>query len=600
MSERPSDQSVLRDWLSVLSRQKWIVLLALVVAPLLAFVISSGQQRLYQASATVLLTGQSPTAAQALNLTASASTPPDRYAATQAQLARVRPVAMMAVRDPSLPHRTATELLANSSVSADPTGDLLTFSVTDPSPAVAMRLSKSYATAFTVYRHRLDTAAVSAALRDSQRKLDAMTAAGQSGSPLFRRLAATQSDLQDVQTLQQASSSARLVGFAGSASLVQPKTGRNVILAILVGLALGVALAFLRDTLDTRVRSADELRDRLGVPLLGQVPRPRRRLATLSDPTGPSTEAFRILKNNLEICQLEHHAASIAITTTNESEDGTATAANLAVILARSGRHVILVDLDLRHPNVDRLFGLSARHGLTSVAVGGATLVDALREIEVYPDGPRPDAGTLEVLTVGQPPPDPGGFLHSSFVAESLEVLEQRCDVLLIDTPPLLTAGDAMAIAPHADALILVAGVGGVRRQALADTRRLLERCPTFTLGVIATDGRARERANLLQGVRSALARSRAAWNGPRVREASRKLFAPVSALIRRAASGSSRRPAKKAGTRRAGGRARAPSASRGRAPSATRGRAPSNGSARAPSTSRRKSQKRPQRVPDG
>jgi hypothetical protein len=181
-----------------------------------------------------------------------------------------------------------------------------------------------------------------------------------------------------------------------------------------------------------------------------------------------------------------------------------------------------------------------------------------------------------------------------------LEVLEQRCDVLLIDTPPLLTAGDAMAIAPHADALILVAGVGGVRRQALADTRRLLERCPTFTLGVIATDGRARERANLLQGVRSALARSRAAWNGPRVREASRKLFAPVSALIRRAASGSSRRPAKKAGTRRAGGRARAPSASRGRAPSATRARAPSNGSARAPSTSRRKSQKRPQRVPDG
>ena len=115
------------------------------------------------------------------------------------------------------------------------------------------------------------------------------------------------------------------------------------------------------------------------------------------------------------------------------------TAANLAVILARSGRRVILADLNLRHPSIARLFGLRERPGLTGVAVG-IPLVDALTTVDVQPDRSSAIAGTLEVLTVGRPPPDPGEFLVSSAVAEALEVLAKRCDVLLIVAPPLLAA----------------------------------------------------------------------------------------------------------------------------------------------------------------
>jgi polysaccharide biosynthesis transport protein len=548
LSERPDDESVLRDWLSLLSRQKWIVLLAVTVVPLLAFAASHSQQRLYRASATVLVSEQNPTA-EALKLTSSVASPPDRYAATQAKLARVGTVARMAVKAAHVPHRTATALLANSSVSADPTVDLLTFSVTDPAPAVAMTLANVYAREFTVYRRALDTGALSAAIADAGRKLNAIVASGGGGSPLASRLEATQRDLEELQTLEATGSSATLVGRAARATLVQPKTTRNVILAVIVGLALGIALAFLREALDTRVRSVDELRARLGVPLLGHIPRPGRRLApkkhlpTLSDPTGASTEAFRILKNNLEISQLEHHAGSIAITSTSEDEDGSATAANLAVILARSGRHVILVDLNLRHPRIAQLFGLRDRPGLTSVALG-VTLVDALRVVDVsQPGPPRADSGTLEVVTAGQQPPDPGEFLLSSLVAETLEVLEERCDVLLIVTPPLLAAGDAMTIAPHADALILIAGIDRARREALVEARRVLERCPTFTLGVIATGGKATEGGNGHKRVRSALTLRRngyagrqrllATSSGPHLARASRKLFAAVSAPIR-------------------------------------------------------------------
>ena len=133
----------------MLRRQKWIVLLPVVVVPLIALVASHSQQHLYQASADVLVNQQNPTAA-ALNLNTNVATPPDRYAATQASLARVGTVAQMAVNAANVPHRTAAGLLANSSVSADLNVDLLKFSVTDPIPAVARRLANAYAKQFTV------------------------------------------------------------------------------------------------------------------------------------------------------------------------------------------------------------------------------------------------------------------------------------------------------------------------------------------------------------------------------------------------------------------------------------------------------------------
>ncbi len=137
---------------------------------------------------------------------------------------------------------------------------------------------------------------------------------------------------------------------------MQPRTTRNVALGILVGIALGIGLAFLREAFDTRVRSADELRARLGLPLLGHLPKPDRppteehRLTTLAEPGGASAEAFRILKTSLDITRLQHHVGSIVVTSTTSGEGKSTTVANLAVTLARSGRHVILVDLDLRHP----------------------------------------------------------------------------------------------------------------------------------------------------------------------------------------------------------------------------------------------------------
>ena len=198
----------------------------------------------------------------------------------RAVLARVGAVAELAVKAAGLAGRNAPAgLLASSSVSANPSADLLTFSVTDPDPAVAKELATAYATQFTVYRRRLDTGVLSASIADVQRRLAVLAAGGQRGSPLSRQLTGELRDLQSMQTLDASGASAVVVGPAGSTTQVQPRTTRNVALGILVGIALGVGLAFLREAFDTRVRSAAELRARLGLPLLGHLPRPDRSVA---------------------------------------------------------------------------------------------------------------------------------------------------------------------------------------------------------------------------------------------------------------------------------------------------------------------------------
>ena len=184
----------------------------------------------------------------------------------------------MAVRAPRLPDRTAAALLANSSVSANPTDDLLTFSVADPDPG------GRHATGQRV-REGVHAVPPPARQRGTLRGTPGhSTEAGRDRGSGRRRICAVPSRRGyparsggPADAAGELPRARTLVGLADSASLVQPKTKRNVILGVIVGLALGIALAFVRETLDTRVHSADELRELLGVPLLGQVPKPARR-----------------------------------------------------------------------------------------------------------------------------------------------------------------------------------------------------------------------------------------------------------------------------------------------------------------------------------
>jgi len=476
-----------REWSQVVARRRWLVLAALITAPLLALIVSHGQQRLYQASAEVLVSEKNPTAS-ALNVTSGTPSPPDRYAATQAGLARVATVLQMTATAAKLPGRTAAELYARSTVTADANADLLTFSVSDPDPAYARRLADIYATEFTVYRRRLDSAAVAQAIGDAQRKLSAMVAAGRRHTALYASLQATTRELEELQTVQATTSSATVVNPAGNASQVQPKTKRNVALGLLVGLALGLCAAFLRDSLDTRVRSVEELRDALGLTLIGTVPRfdrettSGRRLPTLVDQEDAAAQAFAAAATGFEAARERQGARSVAVTSVREDAGKSTTAANLAVTLASCGRRVILLDLDPGRTTLHHLFGLDEAAATTSAfaAEYASHMVD-LPNVDGSSERAR-----LEVCAAGGPS-DVARLLLSRGLPQTIAQLRKRCDLLLVNAPPITSGSRALPVAAGVDALIVVGAVNETRRAAIAEARRVLASCSTPPLGLVAT-----------------------------------------------------------------------------------------------------------------
>jgi receptor protein-tyrosine kinase len=275
---------------------------------------------------------------------------------------------------------------------------------------------------------------------------------------------------------------------------------------------LGAGLAFLVDTLDTRVRSASEIGGRLNLPLLARIPSPPRKLARedrlvmLANPTGSQAEAFRMLRTNLDFAQLDSEARTLLVTSAVEKEGKSTTAANLAVALVRAGRRVALVDLDLRRPYLERFFQLPTTPGITDVALGRTQLAEALQRIDLGTglgsarslangqENGRGEQGVLDVLTSGPIPPDPGEFVGTRRLEQILAELRRDYELVLLDSPPLLRVGDAMTLSTRADGVVVVTRLNLVRRPMLGELKRLLAAAQAPVLGFVVTGADAGKR----------------------------------------------------------------------------------------------------------
>ncbi|HKI92026.1 MAG TPA: GNVR domain-containing protein [Gaiellaceae bacterium] len=491
----------LRDYLNVARRRKWIIVQAVVLVPLAAIAFSLQQQTLYRASAQVLLSSQN--LAAELTGTQTSTSAPDRVAQTQADLAGTPAVAALTLRRVPGTGLTPAGFLGAASVSTATNADLLTFGVTNRDPALAQKLVDAYASAYTLYRRELDTSAIKRALTGVDKRIAQLARAHDTKSALYASLVERQQTLETMQALQ--TSNASVVKRADGAAQTQPKTKRNAILGLMLGLVLGLGLAFLRESLDTRVRSAEEIAERLGgLPLLARLPEPdrklraERRLVMLRNSSGPQAETFRMLRTNLEFATLGRDVRTIMITSAVEQEGKSTTIANLAIALARAGKRVVLVDLDLRRPFLDKFFDLGGP-GVTQVALGHATLERALVPLAVGGSAvlaARPNgngnghgavAGVLEVLPSGPIPPDPGEFVGSEALSAILATLRERADVVLIDAPPLLHVGDASTLSTKVDGIVLATRLNVVRRHMLHELHRQLATLPTPVLGFVLT-----------------------------------------------------------------------------------------------------------------
>jgi Mrp family chromosome partitioning ATPase len=517
VSDERQPVSTLRDYLDTVRRWWLVILVCAVLAPLVAVLMSRREPALYQASAQVLIKRQN-LAFELQNVTDPTAFDATRTMETQAELARLPEIARRAVAAVGA-NEDASQLLGASNVSAQDNSDILTFSVRDRDPQLAARLATAYASQFTKYRNEIDNASITGALRSVEERIAALEAAGNRGSALYTTLVTTEEQLRTMQALQ--TSQAILVREAGGAGQIQPDPFRAGMLGAMLGIVLGFGFAFLAEALDTRIRSEERIRGALGLPLLGRLSKPpsklakKNRLVVLESRWGPNAEAFRMLATNLEFTTLESEAKTIMVTSALPREGKTTTLANLGIILARQGRRVTLIDLDLTSPQLHRFFDLEDGPGLTELALGHANLERTIVRLGVgesdvtdshdQPSGEqaklhthplleasngsnrRLRGGSLDLLRAGTLPPNSGDFVSFQAVTHILRRISEQSDVVLVDSPPLLLSGTAVAVTAQVDAILVISRLKLLRTRALNELKRVLDACPTRKLGFVVT-----------------------------------------------------------------------------------------------------------------
>jgi polysaccharide biosynthesis transport protein len=509
-------------YLDVLRRRKRVVIPTLLLVPLASVLLSLSRPDVYQGSAEVLLTTGSlpPTLAGGADTGSAAQ--PDRIVATQADLARVPEVARRTLAAVGLRNRSPEGLLRASSVTPKPNTDLLEVDVRDGDPELAARLANTYAEQYTNYKREVDSAGLKDALRSLSTEITSLEKAGETNGATYRQLLSARQQLAT--TVAVGPTPAVVVRKADDAQRVEPRPKRALLLGVGLGIVLAVGLAFGLESLDTRARDDAEIWQRLGLPLLARLPSTQRRpwiesrpstrrsqrrpqLAApplvqhasplVVHPQGPLADAFRVLRTNVDLVNVDRGARLIMVTSAVPDDERPVVSANLAIALARAGRHVVLADLDLRNPSVSRIFGLAAEPGVTDVALGTTPRSRGLVALPVGPvatngaaphgNGATAPAARLEVLVAGHRPPEGSEFVSTHGFAELLTWLRQRADLVVLDAPPMLASGDAIALGAQAEALIVVVRRNEVRRQTLDELRRVLDASPAAKLGVVVT-----------------------------------------------------------------------------------------------------------------
>jgi polysaccharide biosynthesis transport protein len=501
--------ATLADYLAILRRRKWIIVALPVLAALTAYALSARQSPRYEANAQVRF-DVSP-ATQIVGLPSPTVGDPT-FLPTQAAIARELALAERVVADADVPAVTADQFRGESSASPQSDANILNLSVTDPSAAAAVALVNAYARQFKSYRAELATATIQRQVEKYARAIRGLRERGNTAAAdalLEKKL-----DLELEGNLL--ANNAQVSQYAEGAGKVRPLPRRNAILGGLLGLALGIGLALLAEALDKRVRSEKEVEAALGLPLLGRLPRPGRRLrkanrlVMLTEPKSVHAETFRKLRTSLEFVNFERGARTIMVTSAGPQEGKSTTVANLAVALARAGRRVALVDLDLRRPFLHSFFGVAGDQGITDVVVDRIKLDQAILSVALPARGVldraarrngraitgveqtrsngRSDAeGVLHLLPSGPIPPAADEFLERKGFTRVLAELTQDFDFVLVDAPPLLAVGDAMALSTKVDAMLVVTRLGIHRRQ-LQELARQLQNCRAAILGFIFTD----------------------------------------------------------------------------------------------------------------
>ncbi len=263
---------------------------------------------------------------------------------------------------------------------------------------------------------------------------------------------------------------------------IRPQTTTNVAIAGLVGFLLGAGIVFLIEAFDDTLKGPDDVNRHLGLPVLALIARHEKdiRLITASQPRSPISEAYRSLRTNLQFASVDHPLTTLLVTSPSPGEGKSSVAANLGIVMAQSGKRVVLVDADLRRPNLHKILDLNNRKGISTLIVQPKLNLDgSLLQTAV---------SNLWMLPAGDVPPNPSELLGSAKMFEIINRVGDHADVVILDSPPVMAVTDSVVLAPRVDGVILVLKPGSTNLGAARQSVEQLRRVGAKLLGVVLNE----------------------------------------------------------------------------------------------------------------
>ncbi len=506
METEPLAEGTLRSYLRILAARKWSVVIVVLVTLAGTYFYTHRQPTIYQASAGLLL---APTPTQQIiqgaSLTYSMPSVPDQIAVLEGN-------GVAALVKQKLGYAPG---ISGSEVGQT---DEMLVSAQASTPVMAAKIANAYTQAYMAYvadstvdnlnasnkilQGELSSvqdqlASLNSQLASAQRSgntTQASSIQSQINSVQAQQNLLNQEVTQIAQAVQFAASGAQIVSTATPpSSPIQPNLKKNLLFGLIAGLVLGIGFVVAREYFDDTIRSEEELHFALArsertsrVLVLGAIPFGEEYLpgtsgtlgvVSITDPTSPQAEAYRELRTSLQFLQVREPIEVVLVTSPSGGEGKSTTLSNLAVMLAKTGKSVVMCSCDLRRPRLHEYFGTDNDVGFTSVLVGDAGLDEAIHPIE--------GVEGLSMLPAGPLPPNPAELLASPGAEQIIQSLKSRFDVVLIDSPPVLRVTDAAVISTLADTTLLVVRAGLTTRRDMVKSLDTFDRIGSPVAGIV-------------------------------------------------------------------------------------------------------------------
>ncbi len=477
--------------LGVLGRRlPWIVLCVAVVAAV-AYGFSEHQPKKYTATASLVFNNDQE-AQQVAGLPVASTNSQQAQQTTNLKLVQLGNMAEHTAQ--ALGHGlTKDTVSAELSVSAQGESNIVDVAATAASPTLAADIANTYTEQFVSEQQNSNHAYYASALMLVNKELAALSPRERASTAGL----ALQDRAQSLGVLAELRNGNVQIAQAASVptSASSPKVARNTALGAILGLLLGLGIAFLLERLDRRIREPQDLERIYHLPLLGVVPEsaalarsPRRGKVTRGPLPSGEAESFQLIRAHLRYFNVDRQLHTLLVASAAPGDGKTTVARHLAGAAAAMGSRVLLLEADLRRPTLAQQFDVTAGRGLSDVLIGAVRLDEAVQSIELGdPSAARPTARTLDVLVAGAAlPPNPGELIESHAMASLLERARSTYDLVVIDTPPLTAVSDAFPLLRKVDGVIIVGRVGRNRRDIAERLHDTLKGAGAPLLGVIA------------------------------------------------------------------------------------------------------------------